>query len=59
MSCTKDKNCTASMHWSSCPKHSPRGNDDATYNRSSISIDQAMSMGMWDLVPSERGDSMG
>jgi hypothetical protein len=47
------------MHWESCPEWSSRQNDDATYNRSTLSIDQAMNLGMWDLVPHERGDSMG
>jgi hypothetical protein len=59
MACTKEKGCKAHMHWESCPEWSSRQNDDATYNRSTLSIDQAMNLGMWDLVPHERGDSMG
>lgn len=58
--CTEKKGCKAGMHWSSCPERSQRMNDDATYNRSNISIDDAMAIGMWDLVPRQRGhDSMG
>jgi hypothetical protein len=58
-SCTKKKGCKASMHYAACPSYSPRMNDDASYNRSNLTIDDAMKLGMWDLVPSERGDSMG
>jgi hypothetical protein len=57
--CTKKKNCKASMHYSTCPAYRPSRNDDATYNRSNLTIEQAMDLGFWDMVPSERGDSMG
>lgn len=60
MSCTKEKGCKASIHYSACPEApSGRMNDDATYNRSNVTIEDAMRMGWWDMVPSERGDSMG
>ena len=60
MACTKKKGCTASIHYSACPE-APKGrmNDDATYNRSSLTVEDAMAAGLWDLVPSDRGDSMG
>jgi hypothetical protein len=59
MSCTKGKGCQASIHYSACPEYHPSRNDDATYNRSNLTVEEAMRLGFWERVPSERGDSMG
>lgn len=50
--------CEDGDHWRPAVA-SARLNDDALYNRSSLTPDQAMDIGMWDLAPRERGDSMG
>lgn len=34
-------------------------NDDATHNRSNLTVEDAMDLGFWDMVPTRRGDSMG
>jgi len=57
--CTKKKGCKAHVHWAACPEYRRSHNDDATYNRSNLTIDDAIAMGWYEYLPSERGDSMG
>lgn len=57
--CTKEKGCKATTHWEACPERPSRMNDDATYNRSNLSIDQALALGWYEYLPRGGADPMG